>query len=72
MNNTPTLHVTLQAKGIVAKNYDDAKGICWDLLLKTPNMPDTLNRMNIYNIHQFWDMARVAKECDGTYTVTVP
>jgi hypothetical protein len=71
MNTKSTIHVTLQVKGIVAKSYDDARGICWELLLNT-DMRDILDRMCIYNIHQFWDMVRVAKECDGTYTVTVP
>lgn len=84
MNTAPTIHVTLQVKGIVATSYDDARGIAYDAL-SAPAMTDNILHALLQGFlgkygeevsdpwrYTFLRICRVAKEANGTYTVTVP
>jgi hypothetical protein len=72
MNNKSTIHVTLQVRNIVARDYDDAK---WEAFIQLERNDETAKimlKMNVLDQGHFYEACRVAKECDGTYTVTVP
>lgn len=79
-----TIHIQLQVRGIVAVNYDEARGFAYDEL-SIPAMTDNLlhdilrsllsqNDEGVDNPwrYVFLRTCRVAKETDGTYTVTLP
>jgi hypothetical protein len=72
MNTKPTIHVTLQIKGIVAAGYGEAKAFAYQELYTNALLADVLAEMKLRNFLEFHDACRIAKECDGTYTVTVP
>jgi hypothetical protein len=79
-----TIHVTLVVKGVVAADYDEARGLAYDVLAQDAMTNDMLNALMRNMLDQeaarvdnpwryaFLRKCRVAKECDGTYTVTVP
>lgn len=66
-----TVHVSIQVRGIQATDYNDAKGVAYGEIQAT-SVRDTLFGIGVYNVHMFWDRCRVARECDGTFTVTIP
>ena len=69
----PTIHVQVQVRKIVCKTYNAAKVHAYWMLALEDGRPGHLIRgMGIENITMFADACRVAKEVDGTFTVTVP
>lgn len=68
----PTIHVQLQVRKIVALTYEGARMMAYKALSENEETYAVLIRLNAVVIVQFVDMARVAKETDGTYTVTLP
>lgn len=68
---TPTIHVTLQVKNITADSYEDAKLIALQELTEDDGTDDLLGNLGIDET-MFMQTCRVAKEANGTYTVTIP
>jgi hypothetical protein len=72
MNTESTIHVTLQVRNIVARDYDDAKWEAFILLERSDETAKIMLKMDVLDQGHFNEACRVAKECDGTYTVTIP
>jgi hypothetical protein len=68
----PTIHVQLQVRKIVAQHYADARFLAYNALAYNSETYALLIRLNAATQQQFNELARVAKEVDGTYTVTLP
>lgn len=73
--NKPTIHVTLQVRNITAQDYNDAAVTAMYLMIEDSRLNPVLEQIlgpPTIGWPCFNDKCRVAKECDGTYTVTVP
>ena len=72
----PTIHVQLQVRKIVANNYDHARTLAFDECRKAWGLEHMLYGTlgtDEFEWEDKWnELARVAKEVDGTYTVTLP
>lgn len=68
----PTIHVQLQVRKIVAGTYHNAADIAYDQLSDSIEMVRMMEGMGVYGRYTFRGLSRVAKEVDGTYTVTLP
>lgn len=68
----PTIHVQLQVRSIVAKSYEGARVMAYRCLHDDSTTLDALQKMGMETITKFSLAARVAKEVDGSYTVTIP
>lgn len=68
----PTIHVQLQVRKIAALSYEAAMIIAHGALSDNDETYAVMVKLNAAELVQFTSMARVAKEMDGTYTVTLP
>ena len=69
------LNVTIQVRGINADDYADAKAQAFEFA-QMQQGGETLLEGILTDTTPWWDqwcaMAKVAKEADGTFTVTIP
>lgn len=72
MNTTPTIHVTLQVRNIAADDYGRAAYLAREQLILSRETRSMLIGLGAYHIVEFRKVCRIAKEANGTYTVTVP
>ena len=68
----PTIHVQLQVRHIVAEGYVGARVMAFGYLANNDETFGVMVKLNAATLTAFTSMARVAKEMDGTYTVTLP
>ena len=72
----PTIHVQLQVRKIVADGYNDAKRGAFNTVMGNVGLEEMLHGLLGVEVSEwqmkFYNHARVAKEVDGTYTVTLP
>lgn len=80
----PTIHVQVQVRNVVADSYDAARGEAYNMLAADAMTNGLLHALLQTFLgkygeevadpwrYTFLKMCRVAKEVDGTYTVTLP
>lgn len=66
------IHVSVQVRGIEADSYNEAAIKAFNLLSMEDALHPTMKAIGINEREQFLAAARVAKEANSTYTVTVP
>lgn len=70
------INLTITVKNIKVENlntldaFKDARVKAYEELMQ--QAPEWLGSIGYYNWFKFADYARVAREVDGTYTVTIP
>ncbi len=66
------IELTIKVSGIHARSYDEAKTAAWLHFRADPGRIRLLEEVGAGTSEMFFDMVRVARELNGTYTVTIP
>ena len=66
------IDITVTFRGIVAESPNGAAMEAWREVGSDDLLQAQLSRVGIANFGDFRQACRIAKECNGTYTVTIP
>ncbi len=66
------IEVSIKARAIHADSYEAAKEIAWLHMNADSHRQNLLVALGAAEENVFYRMARVEKECNGTYTVVIP